>query len=292
MNGLVLLNKPAGFTSFDVVAVMRKVLQTRKIGHTGTLDPMATGVLPLLVGKATRLCDLLPCEDKIYKATLQFGITTDTLDITGKVQTTAPAAVTPEQVQALLPRFTGSQLQIPPMYSAISVNGVRLYDLARNGQTIEREPRPITIYSLTYISGNPATQQYTIEAACSKGTYIRSLVRDMGEALGCGAVLTALCRTKASGFSLSQCVTLEQAKEISPQMLILPAETALQGYPSVRVTSAQAKRFQNGGPLDCDRLPLSAKATGLFRVYTPEQAFLGLGRIDAEKNALKLQCLL
>ena len=291
MNGLVLINKPAGFTSFDVVAVMRRALGTRKIGHTGTLDPMATGVLPLLVGKATRLCDIMPIGDKAYRATLQLGVTTDTLDSTGKILTQQESHVTEQEFKAILPRFTGEQMQFPPMYSAVSVNGVRLYDLARQGKTVERTPRPINVYSLDYVSGNEDTQTFTVEVACSKGTYIRSLIDDMGKELGCGAMMTALCRTAACGFDLAQCIDLEQAKEMSPEELVLPIETAVAGYPSVAVTAPQATRFQNGGPLDLGRLPLSNHADGIFRVYGPEQSLVGLGYIDHETNALKIKCL-
>ncbi len=288
MNGLVLINKPQEFTSFDVVAVMRRVLGTKKIGHTGTLDPMATGVLPLLVGKATRLCDRLPVEDKTYRATLRFGLTTDTLDITGKVLWEQESHVTREQLAALLPSFTGDQMQVPPMYSAISVNGVRLYDLARQGKTIEREARPIHIDAITLLDSDEANQTFTIEVACSKGTYIRSLIDDMGKAMGVGATLTALCRTKACGFSLEQCVNLEKAREMTAEDLLLPTELALKDYKAVKITAPQATRFQNGGALDLNRLPLGKNATGLFRVYNPDGELLGLAL--AEDGQLKIQC--
>lgn len=291
MNGLVLINKPKDFTSFDVVAVMRRVLGTRKIGHTGTLDPMATGVLPLLVGKATRLCDLMPSGDKSYRATLQLGITTDTLDSTGKVLTRQECHVTKEQFQAILPQFTGEQMQLPPMYSAISVNGVRLYDLARQGKTVERTPRPIKVYSLGYVDGCEQTQTFTIEVACSKGTYIRSLIDDMGKALGCGATMTELCRTAACGFDLSQCIDLVQAKTMSADQLLLPIEKAVAGYPALTVTAPQGVRFQNGGPLDLARLPRNLTPQGIYRVLNPSGALLGLGRVDAEKERLSIQCL-
>lgn len=291
MNGLVLINKPTDFTSFDVVAVMRRVLGTRKIGHTGTLDPMATGVLPLLVGKATRLCDLMPIGDKTYQATLQLGVTTDTLDCTGTVLSEQECHITETEFQAILPQFVGNQMQLPPMYSAVSVNGVRLYDLARQGKTVERTPRPITVYSIDYVEGCEATQTFTIQVACSKGTYIRSLIDDMGKVLGCGAMMTALCRTVACGFELSQCVDLEQAKKMNPNDLLLPIETAVAGYPAVTVTAPQATRFQNGGPLDLDRLPISNQSEGIFRVYAPERVLIGLGFICKETNALKIQCL-
>lgn len=288
MNGLVLINKPQDFTSFDVVAVMRRVLGTKKIGHTGTLDPMATGVLPLLVGKSTRLCDRLPVEDKAYRATVQLGITTDTLDSTGKVLTQTESHVTKEEILALLPSFTGDLMQVPPMYSAISVGGVRLYDLARQGKTVEREARPITIHSLVLTQWDEKKQSFTIEVECSKGTYIRSLIADMGEALGVGATMTALCRTKACGFSLEQCIPLEQARKMNPEDLLLSTELALTAYKSVKITPPQATRFQNGGALDLERLPLSNTATGVFRVYDPQNTLLGLGEIV--EGQLKIQC--
>ena len=291
MNGLVLIDKPEGFTSFDVVAVMRRVLGTRKIGHTGTLDPMATGVLPLLVGKATRLCDLMPSGDKAYRATLQLGITTDTLDSTGTVLSRQESHVTKEEFCALLPRFVGKQMQLPPMYSAVSVNGVRLYDLARQGKTVERTPRPITVYAIDYVDGCEETQTFTIQVSCSKGTYIRSLIDDMGQVLGCGATMTALRRTTACGFDLGECIPLEQAKEMTPEALILPIEKAVEGYPALTVTAPQATRFGNGGPLDLDRLPISRHAQGIYRVYDPAHTLIGLGVVNAETNTLKIQCL-
>lgn len=288
MNGMVLINKPKGFTSFDVVAVMRKILGTKKIGHTGTLDPMATGVLPLMVGKATRLCDRLPNENKAYKATVQLGITTDTLDITGKVLTRVKSQVTRRQVESLLPRFMGEQMQVPPMYSAVSINGVRLYDLARQGKTVERKARPIFIEQLILLDFCEETQTFQIEVTCSKGTYIRSLIDDMGAILGVGATLTDLCRTKACGFSLDDCISLEEAKKHTPEELLQPVDRALEGYASVTVTAPQASRFQNGGALDVERLPLSNNATGVFRVYDPNKALLGLGQI--QNRQLKIEC--
>ena len=288
MNGVVLINKPKGFTSFDVVAIMRKVLGTKKIGHTGTLDPMATGVLPLMVGKATRLCDRLPDAAKAYKATVQLGLTTDTLDITGKVLSQTESRVTRDELEALVPRFTGEQMQVPPMYSAVSVNGVRLYDLARQGKTVERKARPIVIHRMALLSFDEQTQTFELEVSCSKGTYIRSLIDDMGAVLGVGATLTELCRTVACGFSLSECITVEQAKEMPPQQLIKPVELALTGYPAVTVTAPQAVRFQNGGALDVERLPLSNNAKGVFRVYDPQKVLLGLAEI--QNGQLKIQC--
>lgn len=292
MNGLVLIDKPADFTSFDVVAVMRKVLGTRKIGHTGTLDPMATGVLPLLVGSATKLCDILPVSDKAYRAVIRFGVETDTQDLTGRILSQDDRPVTPEQVRALIPRFVGAQMQVPPMVSAVSVGGVRLYDLARQGKTVEREARPITVYAIDYMDGDPDSRCYTLQIACSKGTYIRALAHDMGRALGCGAALKELRRTEACGFSLDDCITLSDAKTRSPEQLLLPVEAAVVQYPRVTVTDAQAKRFENGGALDLERLPLSRRAAGFFRVAAPNGRLLGIGAADADSGVLRLRCLL
>ncbi len=291
MTGLVLLNKPQGFTSFDAVARLRRLLGERKIGHTGTLDPMATGVLPLLVGNATPLCELLPNTSKAYRATLRFGLTTDTLDITGTVLTRCHSAVTAGQVEALLPRFTGDLQQLPPMYSAVSVNGVRLYRLARQGKTVARTPRPVTVYELALCEADEAAQRFTLFVRCSKGTYVRSLVSDMGEALGCGAVLTDLCRTEACGFSIAECRTLEQLEACPPAERLLPVERAVAAYPAVRVTDPQARRFLNGGALELRRLPLTNSAAGLWRVYAPNGLLLGLGEATPGQS-LAVRCLL
>ena len=220
-DGIIIMDKPQGFTSFDMVAKMRGMLGTRKVGHAGTLDPMATGVLPIFVGRATKCCDLLPDQDKSYTATFELGYTTDTLDATGKLLSKQPVTAGEEQVRAVLERFRGPISQLPPMYSAISIGGKRLYDLARQGSEVERERRPVTIHSLELTAAQPQENRYTIEVNCSKGTYIRTLCADIGEALGCGATMTALRRTCAAGFSLEDALTLEQA-----QLLAFPVRAA------------------------------------------------------------------
>ena len=195
------MDKAAGLTSFQAAGAVRRVFQTKKTGHTGTLDPMATGVLPVAVGRATRFIDFLPDADKAYVARMRFGITTDTLDITGKVLSETAAAVTAADVQALLPAFRGEILQVPPMYSALSVNGQRLYALARKGIEVERQARPVTVYALE-LTNVFQSGEFELSVRCSKGTYIRSLISDLGERLGVGAVMTALRRTEANGFSI------------------------------------------------------------------------------------------
>lgn len=290
MTGIVCINKPEGYTSFDVVARVRGITREKKCGHTGTLDPMATGVLPIALGGATRFCDLLPTQDKAYEATVQLGVTTDTLDRTGTVLSTAPASITAPQFEKALQSFTGEILQVPPMYSAISKDGVRLYTLARQGIAVEREARPVTIYDARLLCVNLAQQQFTFAVSCSAGTYIRSLAQDIGQMLGCGAMLTGLTRTQANGFALADCVTIEQLQaakddETLPSLL-LPVAQALSAYPAVTVTPAQATRFANGGALDLERLRAVQKA-GIYRVFAPDNRFLGLGETRDSTLAIK-----
>ncbi len=282
MTGIILLDKPKGITSFGAVARVRRICAEKKCGHTGTLDPMATGVLTIMAGGATRFCELLPSHDKAYTAVFRLGTVTDTLDITGKVLETRPVSATADEVREKLKAFEGEISQLPPMYSAVSVNGQRLYDLARQGIEVERKARQVTVFSIEMLSENEADGEYTISVECSSGTYIRTLISDLGESLGCGAVLTELRRTKANGFDISQAVTLEQlaaaAEKGEIEGLLIPVDKALEEYPVIKVTSAQAKRFSNGGELDLQRLKYP-RMFGFFRVYDPDDSFIGLGEI-------------
>ena len=291
MQGFLLIDKPEHFTSFDVVAVLRGLLHTKKIGHTGTLDPMATGVLAIFTGRATKLCELLPSDEKRYTATFQLGMTSDTLDRTGTILSRSPVTATKVEVEQTLVRFIGEIEQIPPMYSAIKQDGVRLYDLARQGKTAKRESRSVTIHELRLLDANEAEHRYTIDVRCSKGTYVRSLCDDIGQALGCGAVVTDLRRTCANGFGIEQCVTLEQLKAHNdPSSLLISCDQALTAYHAVTVTEGQAKRFGNGGALAQNRIKITENPTEYLRVYAPDGAFLGLGVLrDGE---LKVQCIL
>ena len=295
MTGILIMDKPAGFTSFDVVAVMRGVCRERKIGHTGTLDPMATGVLPLLLGTATRALPFLPDTDKEYEAGFRLGLATDTQDSTGKTIAESSVRASRAQLESVLPRFRGDILQTPPMYSAVSVNGQRLYDLARRGIEVERKKRPITIFRLELLEFDEATQSGRLSVSCSKGTYIRTLCADIGEALGTYGVMTSLRRTRAAGYSLSDAVTLEQAKALAAEGRIaervLPVESLFTSYPAVTVSAAQAVRFSNGGALDLSRPSLrSAQLSdgSRFRVLSPENVFLGLGEVR-DKNLAVLR---
>ena len=279
MDGIFCLDKPAEMTSFLCCSVMRRLLGTKKVGHAGTLDPMATGVLPILVGRGTRALDLLPSHDKRYTATLRFGFTSDTQDIWGHVNETGATLPTIADIEAALPAFRGDILQIPPMTSALKRDGVRLYDLARQGIEVEREARPITIYSLDVLDYHPLTGELTLDCACSKGTYIRSICDDLGRALGCGAIMIALRRTMAAGYTLEHCVTLDEARTLaaSGQLTerLLPVESTFVLYPVVTITPAQAVRFRNGGALSLDRLPVAVNT--IVRVKDPDGCFLGLG---------------
>ena len=293
MNGIICIDKEEGITSFGVCARLRKIFGEKKVGHAGTLDPLATGVLPVMLGGATKFLDYLPDEDKGYTAEFELGKTTDTLDITGKVLTQSEVCVTPDEVIAAAEKFRGKITQLPPMYSAISVGGERLYDLARKGVEVEREKREVEIKSLEIrpIEGD----FYQLSVRCSKGTYVRTLIDDIGRALGCGAVMTALRRDYACGFSLSDCRTLSELQAISEQggsleNLILPLDKALSAYRQVVISDAQATRFMNGGALDLQRLKEKSLVAGDYcRVYSQGGDFLGLGVPD--DNELKVEKL-
>ena len=289
MNGFVVMDKPEGVTSFKAAAPLRRLFNERKVGHTGTLDPMATGVLPVALGKAARFIDYLPDSDKAYLARFRCGVTTDTLDITGTVLTETDAHVTETDVLALLPRFTGEIEQVPPMYSAISVNGQRLYDLARKGIEVERQSRKITVYSLELLG--EIDGEFEIAVRCSKGTYIRSLIADIGEALGCGAMMTALRRTRSNGFAIEDALTPEQI-EAKGETAVLGMDHPFFCYDALTVTAAQANRFRNGGELSAGRLKGEA-CPGTYRVYAPDGLFLGLGRIlpEAPENLRALKVI-
>lgn len=290
-----MMDKPQDFTSFDVVAVMRRLCRQKKIGHTGTLDPMATGVLPLLLGKATRAASLLDDTDKEYEAGFRLGYATDTQDVTGTTRKESEIKASREQLEAVLPNFRGDILQLPPMYSAVQINGQRLYTLARQGIEVEREARPITIYQLDLIEFDENTQSGRLKIRCSKGTYIRTICADIGEKLGTFGVMASLRRTVAAGFCLTDSVTLDEAKALSAEGTleekVMPIETLFLGRPALRVSAAQAQRFRNGGGLSLGRTSIlpSDKTDGtVMRVQSPEDEFLGLGEVSIEKEELRV----
>ena len=291
MQGLILINKPKGITSFGAVARVKKITNEKRVGHTGTLDPMATGVLPIFIGKSTQLSDFLLSAEKEYITDVKLGITTDTLDITGNVLSKQEVSFTLEKIKETLDGFLGESMQMPPMYSAIKKDGVRLYQLARKGQTIEREPRKINIKKIDIIRFNKDT--FSIKVLCSKGTYIRSLVDDIGKKLGVGATVTDLKRTKTAGFNIEDCVDLDDLTEENIIDFINPEEIAVESYKEIFVSQKQAIRFSNGGELDFERLRFNTypQENEIFRVKY-KNLFLGLGIASHQNLAIKIKCLI
>ena len=271
-NGILIVDKPAGWTSQDVAAKLRGVFHERRVGHGGTLDPMATGVLPVFVGRATRAAEFCESAEKEYLAELRLGLTTDTQDTTGRTLCERPAEVSRADVLAALPRFTGELLQTPPMYSAVKVNGQKLYELARRGREIERAPRRVTVFELELLAFDAG--RCTLRVRCSKGTYIRTLCHELGESLGCGGCMSALRRTAAGRFTLGQAKTMEQimafAAQGDPQALLLPTDALFSQYPPLAVTPEQTARLKNGARLT------GPWADGICRVYAGDGEFLAL----------------
>ena len=273
MNGIVIVDKPAGWTSQDVTARLRRVYGTRRIGHGGTLDPMATGVLPVFVGRATRGVEFFEHAEKGYEATLVPGLTTDTEDATGAVLTRQQVSLTEEQVEAVLPRFRGEILQVPPMYSALKVNGQKLCDLARKGREVAREPRPITIHALTFLGFEEGNIR--LRVSCSKGTYIRTLCKDIGEALGCGACMGSLRRTRAGDYTLADAVPLDTLLESEhPEDYLRPVDSLFSSFPAVTLTANQEKRCRNGNAFSVTLAP------GTYRAYSKAGEFLMLAQVS------------
>ena len=281
-NGIIIIDKPAGWTSMDVCAKLRGILHEKRVGHAGTLDPMATGVLPVFVGQATKAVSFAENGRKVYETVLQLGRVTDTQDTTGETLEEHAVTVTADDVRAALPRFLGEIEQIPPMYSAIKVNGQKLYDLARQGKEVARKPRRITIYDLA-LTEELGNGQYALRVECSKGTYIRTLCHDLGQALGCGGCMAALRRTEASGFGIGEAVTLEDAAR-EGEALLRPLDSLFRVYPAFTIPNAALeKKCLCGNPL---RVSL---ADGIYRVYGCDGTFLALseardGLLTSKRN--------
>ena len=273
MNGIVIVDKPQEWTSQDVTARLRRVFNTRRIGHGGTLDPMATGVLPVFVGRATRGVEFFEHAEKTYEATLRLGVATDTEDITGTVLEEKQVSVSEAEFLAVLPQFRGEILQIPPMYSALKIDGQKLCDLARKGKKVERKPRPITIFELKCVafSGNEAR----LRVRCSKGTYIRTLCKDIGEALGCGGCMAALRRVQAGEYTIGEAVELQTLLETAePETYLRPVDTMFRNYPAVALTVKQEQRCRNGNAFSLDI------ADGTYRAYGQNGEFLALSKVE------------
>lgn len=294
MNGVIVVNKPEGFTSFDVVAVLRKLTGERKIGHCGTLDPNATGVLPVLLGRAAKAQDILPNHDKSYTAEFVLGKVTDTLDIWGEVKSQEKTQVTKAELLSVIPEFTGEIEQIPPMYSAVQVGGKRLYDLARQGIEVERKARRITIYSLELLSFDEEAQSGVLQVSCSKGTYIRTLIDDIAKRFCSGGCMTSLVRESACGFDLQKSYTPDELRALSErgeiEKALLSTESLFVTYKEVKVSAEQAKRFANGGALSIDRIRQKPEMQdgSVYRVKAPTGAFMGLAKYEDASRELKI----
>ena len=272
-DGILIIDKPAGWTSMDVCAKLRGIFREKRVGHAGTLDPMATGVLPVFLGRATKAVQFAENGRKEYHAVLKLGMVTDTQDTTGTVLETHPVTVGADEVRAALEPFTGELLQLPPMYSALKVNGQKLYDLARQGKTVERKPRSVTIYELELL-GQSAQDEFSLRVVCSKGTYIRTLCHDLGAALGCGGCMAALRRVQAGAYGEAEAVALDAIiNDSNPEALLRPIDSLFSAVPALTLTAAQEKCCRNGAAFSTTHAP------GRYRVYSRAGEFLALSEV-------------
>ena len=298
-HGIINVYKKAGFTSHDVVAKLRGICKQKKIGHTGTLDPDAVGVLPVCLGSGTKLCDMLTGETKEYIAGFWLGIETDTQDISGKILEEKEVRVSAEQVKEMLSHFVGELQQVPPMYSALKVGGKKLYELAREGKEVERKARPITIYELELLKAEHP--EYEIRVVCSKGTYIRTLCHDIGQALSCGAVMTSLVRSRVGEFRLKDAKTLDELQELADQgrlqEAVIPVEEMFHALPAIQVSDGAQKALLNGNQLKRSEVLAKEEAgiigkmlqgfpvdQGEYRVYSMDSRFCAIYRYEGDRR--------
>lgn len=290
VNGIINVYKEKGYTSFDVVAKMRGIFGQKKIGHTGTLDPDAQGVLPVCLGKATKVCDLLTDKDKVYKATMLLGIQTDTLDISGKVCNKAVVNVTEQQVRDVISTFVGTIEQVPPMYSALKVNGKKLYELAREGKTIERKARKVSIYDITI--DEIRLPEVVMTVSCSKGTYIRSLCDDIGTKLGCYGCMKELLRTKVACFDIEDAYKISEIEKLK-ESIVLPVDMLFENIPAVNTVLMAQKFIENGNRIPAEMINADGNKQkkyddeGRYRIYNPEDSFVGIYTYKAETDDFK-----
>ena len=285
LNGIICINKPQEFTSFDVIAITRRAAGTRKIGHGGTLDPMATGVLPIFIGRAAKTSDLIPKLDKRYVAGFRLGLTSETEDIWGTILTESSKSVSKEELLKAVSTMQGDIMQVPPMYSAVKVGGKKLYELARQGIEIERPARPITVHSIELLSFDEKERSGVLDIHCSKGTYIRTIISDIGEKLGTGAVMTSLQRTLSGGFTLEDCIELEAVRNMTAddiEKIIIPVEKLFSCYEKIILNDKQRKMFMNGVVLDTAKMGISYPENTDLSVYDSAGVFLGTAYIDNE----------
>lgn len=291
-SGILLVNKPSGFTSHDVVNKVRRLYQTREVGHTGTLDPMATGLLVVLVGRAVKACDMIVSDHKGYRAGLCLGLTTDTEDTTGAVLTSTEQLPAREEVETVCASFVGKSKQVPPMYSALKQNGQKLVDLARRGITVEREAREIEILSLD-VTPTSSSKEYLLDVVCSKGTYIRTLCADIGKALGCGGAMSALCRTQSGSFSLDMAHTIDSLEAMSAEerlALLRPVEEVFADYPAYRLPAFYEKLAKNGCEIYQKKLGTAYDEGCMLRLYD-ENGFYAMARVMAYPDGSAIKCI-
>ena len=290
VNGIINVYKEKGYTSFDVVAKMRGIFGQKKIGHTGTLDPDAQGVLPVCLGKATKVCDLLTDKDKVYKATMLLGIQTDTLDISGKVCNKAVVNVTEQQVRDVISTFVGTIEQVPPMYSALKVNGKKLYELAREGRIIERKARKVSIYDITI--DEICLPEVVMTVSCSKGTYIRSLCDDIGTKLGCYGCMKELLRTKVACFDIGDAYKISEIEKLK-ESIVLPVDMLFENIPAANTVLMAQKLIENGNRIPAEMINADGNKQrkyddeGRYRIYNPEDSFVGIYTYKAETDDFK-----
>lgn len=290
MDGILNIYKEQGFTSHDVVAKLRGICKQKKIGHTGTLDPDAVGVLPVCLGKATKVCDLLTDKDKTYEAVLQLGVVTDTQDMSGEILSKQEVSVSRDEIEEAVMSFVGDYDQIPPMYSALKVNGKKLYELAREGKVVERKARRITIHEIEISKINMEQKTVTMTVSCSKGTYIRTLCHDIGEKLGCGGAMATLKRTKVSSFMIQDSLTLSEVEELvkagTIEEHLVKVDSLFASLPAVTVSKKYQKYVDNGNKIEISFLtePVRTSPNQEFRVYDVDQRFVGIFEAENRKT--------
>lgn len=292
MNGILCMNKPQDFTSFDVIAKLRGIMKIRRLGHAGTLDPMAEGVLPVFVGKATKACDILPYNEKSYTAGFKFGIETDTQDITGNILAEYQKKISYDEIINILPKFMGNILQTPPMYSAVSINGQRLYKLARQGISVDVPKREAHISELEILGFDEDKQEGTLHIKCGKGTYVRTIIHDIGKKLSCGGTMTSLVRTSSNGFSLDNCVTFADVEKLSAENrlheIIIPIDRIFSELVPIHLDEKQTFLYKNGVKLELDTIPEICEADR-YTVYGNDNSFIGTAKTDRESSILRVE---
>lgn len=292
MDGILCINKPEGFTSFDVIAKLRGIMKIKRLGHAGTLDPMAEGVLPVFVGKATKACDILPCNEKSYTAGFKFGCETDTQDITGNILAEYDKKISLDELKNILPEFMGTIMQTPPMYSAVSVNGERLYKLARKGITVDVPKREAVISELEILEYDEQTQCGKLHIKCGKGTYVRTIIHDIGQALSCGGIMTSLVRTSSNDFTLEDCYTFADVEKMRDEnnldKIILPVDRIFIDIPMIKLNQPQTSMYKNGVKLSLDKINGISNADE-YRVYGFDNEFIGIAVTDKDNGILRVR---